>query len=170
MSDEPDKNKKKESPEGEITKEAKERQKQALKEAKQKLSEQVKEAEEKKRNAPQHLKTKPLPAIIMLLGGAAVTIDVFVKQFSVLDSLIAVFLSLVIFLIIGDIVKMIFDRVELPNKNAVDKDGEMIEKGQNGQQDQMHEAQSINADTAAAGGNEGTESRNTVSSEGQTGE
>ena len=115
----------------EMTIEAKARQKQALAEAKSKLAEQAKEQEEKKRTAPEHLKTKPVPAIVMLIGGAAVTINVFVRHFSLLDALICIFISLLIFLIIGDVAKMLLDRIELPNRYAVSKDGEMIEKNQN---------------------------------------
>lgn len=110
---------------------------------------EVKEADDK-HNTAVHLKTKPLPAIIMLLGGAAVTIDVFVKHFSILNSLTAIFVSLIVFLIIGDIVKMIFDKVELPNQKAVGKDGEMIEKGQGTQN--VQSAQTDNNGNAALKG------------------
>ena len=40
----------------------------------------------------------------------------------------AVLLALITFLILGGIIKMILDRFELPDRNAVDEDGEVIEK------------------------------------------
>lgn len=120
------------------------------------------EAEESKKSVPKpvHLKTKPIPAIIMLLGGAAVAVDVFIQHFTVLNFLIAVFVSLLGFLFIGEIVKLILDRIELPNKNAVDKDGEMIEKGQNAQTDNEDNPKQGNQATGENGvnaseGNEG---------------
>ena len=83
---------------------------------------------DQKKPDEKHLNTKALPAIVMLAGGGTVAITVFVRHFSVLNILIAIFIGLVVFLIIGDIIKAIFDHVVLVDKNAVGKDGEMIEK------------------------------------------
>ncbi|MBR3718318.1 MAG: hypothetical protein IKN20_00450, partial [Firmicutes bacterium] len=54
-----------------------------------------------KKTEPIHLKTKPVPAIIMLLGGAVVTADVFIQQLDFKKSLLIILVSLVFFLLAG---------------------------------------------------------------------
>lgn len=67
-----------------------------------------------------HLKTKTIPAIVMLLGGLVTSIYCFVRQYSVLMTLSYVFASLVIFLIVGGIVKLILDKITLKKLVIVD--------------------------------------------------
>ena len=81
---------------------------------------------------PVHLKTKPVPAVVTLLGGGIVTADVFVQQLDFKKSLLLILASLVVFLIAGEIVKVLLDRIELPNPEAVDADGNVIQKGKSG--------------------------------------
>ena len=78
---------------------------------------------------PLHLKTKPVPALVTLIGGLAVTVDVFIQQMDFRKSLIIIFAGFVVFLIAGEAVKVLLDHIELPNPDAESADGSMIEKG-----------------------------------------
>ncbi len=89
---------------------------------------------------PLHLKTKPIPAIVTLLGGSAVAIDVFIEQFDFKRALVLILAGLVIFLIIGEVVKILLDHIELPNPDAVDADGNVIQKGKSGETPENDEA------------------------------
>ena len=88
-----------------------------------------------------HLKTKPVPAVITLLGGAVAAIDVFIQQMDFKDSLIIILVSLLAFLIVGEIVKLLLDRIEIPNPDTVDDDGNVIEKGKSGTDEESDEDQ-----------------------------
>ena len=79
----------------------------------------------------EHLKTTTLPAIVMLTAGGATAIMCFVSQYSVLRSLALTLGALVLFLIVGEIAKLILDRIVIRRKpqGMVGKDGEVIEKG-----------------------------------------
>ena len=66
-----------------------------------------------------HLKTKLIPAIIMLTAGAATAIMAFVRHYPVLLMLELTLGALVVFLIVGEIVKMIFDGVVVIKRFAV---------------------------------------------------
>lgn len=83
-------------------------------------------------NTLNQLKTRPIPAIIMLLAGLAAAITTYVNRYPVKDALLIILVSMIVFLIIGNIVKMILDRFEMPDENAVDEDGEMVEKAPEG--------------------------------------
>lgn len=74
------------------------------------------------------LKTKPIPAIIMLTAGLIAAITTYINRYPVKDTLVIVFCSMVVFLILGGIIKMVLDRFEFPDEDTVDADGEMIEK------------------------------------------
>lgn len=74
------------------------------------------------------LKTKSIPAIIMLIAMAITAIMTFYKRCSVKESLVTILTVMIIFLILGQIVKMILDRIEIIIKEDTNKDGEVIEK------------------------------------------
>ena len=86
-----------------------------------------------RKSEPLRLKTKPVPAIVMLLGGGIVAADVFIQQLEFRKSLIIILVSLVVFLIAGELVKFLLDRIELPDPEAVDADGNVIQKGKSGE-------------------------------------
>lgn len=104
---------------------------------------------------PVHLKTRPIPAIVTLLGGSAVAIDVFIEQFDFKRSLVLILAGLVIFLIIGEVVKILLDHIELPNPDAVDADGNVIQKGKSGENPEEEESQGGSQPEAEASGAEG---------------
>ncbi|GEM_PF-975736 len=60
-----------------------------------------------------HLKTKTVPAIVMLLAGSVAAIDTFIQHYPLKNSLIIILATLLIFLFIGEIIKMLLDRVEV---------------------------------------------------------
>ncbi len=91
-----------------------------------------------------HLKTKTIPAIVMLLGGLATSILCFVRQYSVLWTLQLVFLSLVVFLIFGGIVKLVLDRITLKKIIIVDVPEDEEEAEENGEE--MEEGEEVNTD------------------------
>ena len=76
-----------------------------------------------------HLKTKSVPPVVMLSGGLFVTVCVFLQQLDLKRSLLTILVGLIGFLIVGDIVKLLLDRIEIPNPELMDADGNVIEKG-----------------------------------------
>lgn len=98
-----------------------------------------------KKLEPVRLKTKPIPAIIMLLGGCIVTVNVFLQQLEFKQSLIMILVGLLMCLIIGEAVKLLLDRIELPNPKAVDYDGSVIQKGKSGESEEGTEGEEISS-------------------------
>ena len=88
-----------------------------------------------------HLKTKPVPAVVMLIGGAATAISCYVRGFPLLKMLFVVFVSLLCFWLAGCIIKLLLDRIVIePAEEEAEKeegeggeevinDGSVIEKG-----------------------------------------
>lgn len=74
------------------------------------------------------MNTRKIPALIMLLAGSVACIVTYLNHYSLKDMLIVLFIVLIVFLIIGMIVKGIFDSIHLPTADAVNPDGEVIEK------------------------------------------
>lgn len=74
------------------------------------------------------LKTKPIPAITMLLAGAVVSITTYVNKVPLLLSLELILGFMIVFLIVGDILKFIADRFVIKSEEIIPEDGEVIEK------------------------------------------
>ena len=114
------------------------KQQEASKREREKLIERARKIEEEKKNAPIKLKTKPVPAVVTQIGGAAEAIVSFIEHFEIRTALIFTLICLCIFLILGDVIKIMLDRIEIPRPQeededgAVDSEGEMIEKGASG--------------------------------------
>lgn len=87
-------------------------------------SEEGKGDEEEEINIPLHLHTKTIPTIVMLFGGGAAAIFTFVRHDELLTSLEIIFVALVVFLVIGDLIKLLLDRIqiEVPEENSAEKD------------------------------------------------
>lgn len=85
------------------------------------------------------MNTKIIPAVIMLLAGAISCIVTYFNHYTFKEMLITLFIVLIIFLIIGIIVKKIFDSLHLPGENAVSADGEVIEKSDEDLENQLAE-------------------------------
>lgn len=78
------------------------------------------------------LKTKQLPALVMLLGGAVAVIVTYIRGFSLREILVIVLVSLLGFYILGLILKRIFDSFRIRQKkeeeDGTPEEGEVIEK------------------------------------------
>ncbi|MCR4685287.1 MAG: hypothetical protein K5649_07465 [Lachnospiraceae bacterium] len=74
------------------------------------------------------MNTRKIPAIIMLLAGSIACVMTYLNHYDLKDMLIVLILVLIIFLFIGLVVKGIFDSIHLPSADAVNPDGEVIEK------------------------------------------
>ena len=76
------------------------------------------------------MNTNKIPALVMLLAGAVVTIVTYINHYSLEDMLVVLILTLIVFLIIGGVIKMIFDsfHIEVPDKDRVDDEGEVVDK------------------------------------------
>lgn len=78
------------------------------------------------------LKTRQLPAMIMLLGGAVAALLTYIRDFPLSEMLIIVLVSLLVFYIVGLILKRIFDSFRIRRKeqeaDGVAEEGEVIEK------------------------------------------
>lgn len=90
--------------------------------------EQAKDAEEEF----DRLKTRQLPAVVMLLGGAVAALLTYIRDFPLSDMLVIVLASLLGFYIVGLILKRIFDsfriRRKIQEEDGVAEEGEVIEK------------------------------------------
>ncbi len=90
--------------------------------------EQTKDAEEEF----DRLKTGQLPAVIMLLGGGVAALLTYIRDFQLSEMLVIVLLSLLVFYIVGLILKRIFDSFRIRRKeqeeDGVAEEGEVIEK------------------------------------------
>ena len=106
-------------------------------EEREKLIERAKELEEEKKNQPIRLKTKPVPTVVTLVGGAIAAIIVCIQHYELHFALVIILISLLVFLVIGDVIKYLLDKIELPRpveeQENVGEDGEMIEKGPAGE-------------------------------------
>ncbi len=98
-------------------------------------AEQINSEEKETIYEPVHLKTKSVPAFVMLLGGLIITVSVYLQALPFQKALVYIFVGLVAFLVIGEIIKIILDRIELPNPEAADTDGNVIQKGKNGEEE-----------------------------------
>lgn len=74
------------------------------------------------------MNTKRIPALIMLLAGAVACIVTYLNHYDLKDMLTTLLWVLLVFFIIGLIVKKIFDSFQMPDENAVDDEGEVVEK------------------------------------------
>ena len=74
------------------------------------------------------MKTKLIPAIVMLVAGLITSIMTFVKHYDIKTMLVALFIALIVFYVVGLVVKAVFDSFELTDEKVVSDEGEVIEK------------------------------------------
>ena len=74
------------------------------------------------------MNTKRIPSIIMLLAGAVTCVVTFINGYEIKDTLVILIWVLLLFLIIGIVVKKILDSFHMPDEDAVDDEGEVIKK------------------------------------------
>lgn len=71
---------------------------------------------------------RSLPFVLMLLAGAITCIITFVRQYSVIDKLVALLVVMVIFLGLGTILRLTLDYFDKENAKKALEEGEVIEK------------------------------------------
>ena len=76
------------------------------------------------------MNTNKIPALVMLLAGAVAVIVTYINHYSLEDMLVVHILTLIVFLILGVVIKLIFDsfHIEEPDEDRVDDEGEVVEK------------------------------------------
>lgn len=74
---------------------------------------------------------KNMPLILMLVAGAVTSVFTFIRQFTILQKLIALLVVLVIFYALGSTLRWVLDTFDKQNEKAVLDEGEVIEKDKN---------------------------------------
>lgn len=76
------------------------------------------------------MNTNRIPALVMLLAGAVAVIVTYINHYSLEDMLVVLILTLIVFLVIGVVIKLIFDsfHIEEVDEDRVDDEGEVVEK------------------------------------------
>ena len=74
---------------------------------------------------------KNMPLILMLVAGAVTSVFTFIRQFTILQKLIALLVGLVIFYALGSTLRWVLDTFDKQNEKAVLDEGEVIEKDKN---------------------------------------
>lgn len=71
---------------------------------------------------------KNLPLILMLAAGAVTCVINLIRQYSMLDQLIVLFVVLVVFYILGCVLKWTLDLFDRQNEEKTPEEGEVVEK------------------------------------------
>lgn len=69
-----------------------------------------------------------LPLILMLTAGAVTCVITMVRQYTLLTQLLVLFAVLVLFYLLGNIIKWTLDYFDKENAKLVGEEGEVIEK------------------------------------------
>ena len=108
-------------------------------------AEEKPEGEEEEEKKELHLHTRTVPAMVMLFGGGAAAIFTFVRHDTLLTSLIIIFVSLIIFLVLGDVIKLFLDSITIePKSSGSGEKDKVIERStgaETGDQDSTGEAE-----------------------------
>lgn len=95
------------------------------------------------------METKKIPAIVMLLAGAVACIVTYINHYSLEDMLVVLILTLVVFLIIGVVIKLILDSFNIPNdEDKVDDEGEVVEKSSESSEEEENQENEANDEDA----------------------
>ncbi len=71
---------------------------------------------------------KSLPFLLMLIAGAITCIITFIRQYTIIDKLLALLIVLVIFLVLGNVLRFTLDYFDRENAKKALEEGEVIEK------------------------------------------
>ena len=88
---------------------------------------------------------KNLPLLLMLTAAAVTSIITFIRQYSMLEKLVSLFVVMLIFYVMGSVLKWTLDYFDKQNEKRRLEEGEVIEKeaeGQEGEQGQIQEEES----------------------------
>lgn len=82
------------------------------------------------------MKTKKIPAIVMLLGGSFTCVISYLNGYNLKDMLVALVWSLLAFLVLGIIIEMLFEKFEIEKiEEPESDDGEVVEKTSENQEE-----------------------------------
>ena len=76
------------------------------------LKEEKLEQEEEKPVEKLHLKTRQIPAIVMLTAGLIASVSTFIQHLPLLNSLVIILVTLLVFLFLGSVAKSVLDLIE----------------------------------------------------------
>lgn len=71
---------------------------------------------------------KNLPLFLMLTAGVVTCIITFIEQYTMLEKLVALFVVLLVFYVLGSVLKWTLDYFEKQNEERLMEEGEVIEK------------------------------------------
>jgi len=71
---------------------------------------------------------KSIPLVLMLVAGVITCIITFVRQYSVIDKLVALLVVLLVFFVLGNVLRMTLDYFDKENEKKALEEGEVIEK------------------------------------------
>lgn len=80
---------------------------------------------------------KNLPLLLMLTAGAVTCIITFIREFSMLEKLVWLFVVMLIFFLLGSVMKWTLDYFDAQNEKRRLEEGEVIEKEAEGQGDEQ---------------------------------
>lgn len=84
---------------------------------------------------------KNLPVLLMLTAGVITCIITFVQQYSTLEKLVSLFIVLLIFYVLGSVMKWTLNYFEEQNEKQREEEGEVIEKSVEGQEGVQQEVE-----------------------------
>ena len=71
---------------------------------------------------------KILPLLLMLTAGAVTCIITYIERYPLFDKLLALFVVLLVFYLLGSVLKWTLDFFEMQNEEKLKEEGEVIEK------------------------------------------
>lgn len=89
---------------------------------------------------------KNMPLILMLVAGAVTCVITFVRDFSILGKLTSLFIVLLIFYILGSILRFTLDTFDMQNEEKNKQEGEVIEKENEDGEDTEEKEQEVRED------------------------
>lgn len=80
-----------------------------------------------------------LPLLLMLTAGAITCIITFFREYTLLEKLIALFVVMLIFCVLGSVLKGTLDYFDVQNEKRLKEEGEVIEKGSDESEDSQEQ-------------------------------
>ncbi|MCI8528635.1 MAG: hypothetical protein HFH82_05710 [Lachnospiraceae bacterium] len=71
---------------------------------------------------------KNLPLLLMLVAGAITSIITFIQKYTMIAKLVSLFIVLLVFYILGSVLKWTLDFFDRQNEERLKEEGEVIEK------------------------------------------
>ena len=93
---------------------------------------------------------KNLPLLLMLTASAVTCIITFIRKYSMLEKLVSLFVVMLIFFLLGSVLKWTLDYFDAQNEKRRLEEGEVIEKETENQEDGQEAAQQESAQEESA--------------------